>query len=106
MKIVQRAALRDIAAPHGERPTGTRGNQNEPQAFKSGVYNLAAKFPGEVLDPTWINNVQRIMPKGEVVPVPNGCPVIVGAPMALADDEDRVSFLVRARQAVEDWRKR
>ena len=87
-------------------PEGTRGNQEEPQAFKSGLYNLALKFPGVVLIPTWINNVQRVMPKGEVVPVPILCSVTFGAPVALADGEDRASFLVRARQAVVDLRER
>ena len=87
-------------------PEGTRGNQEEPQAFKSGLYNLAVKFPGVVLIPTWINNVQRVMPKGEVVPVPILCSVTFGAPVALADGEDRASFLVRARQAVVDLRER
>ena len=87
-------------------PEGTRGNQEEPQAFKSGLYNLACKFPGVVLIPTWINNVQRVMPKGEVVPVPILCSVTFGAPVALADGEDRAHFLVRARQAVLDLRER
>ena len=87
-------------------PEGTRGNQEEPQAFKSGLYNLALKFPSVKLIPTWINNVQRVMPKGEVVPVPILCSVTFGAPVALADGEDRASFLVRARQAVVNLRER
>lgn len=81
-------------------PEGTRGNQEEPQAFKSGLYNLAQKFPHVVLVPAWINNVQRVMPKGEVVPVPILCSVTFGAPLVLEADEERGSFLARARQAV------
>ena len=81
-------------------PEGTRGNQEEPQSFKSGLYNLALKFPQVVLVPAWINNVQRVMPKGEVVPVPILCSVTFGAPIALAENEDRRTFLTRARQAV------
>ena len=81
-------------------PEGTRGNQDEPQSFKSGLYNLAQKFPHVVLVPAWINNVQRVMPKGEVVPVPILCSVTFGAPIALGGDEDRTHFLTRARQAV------
>ncbi|OYY99588.1 MAG: 1-acyl-sn-glycerol-3-phosphate acyltransferase [Polaromonas sp. 28-63-22] len=86
-------------------PEGTRGNQEEPQSFKSGLYNLALKFPQVVLVPAWINNVQRVMPKGEVVPVPILCSVTFGAPVALAPDEDRSAFLTRARQAVLDLRE-
>ncbi|MFZ4289368.1 lysophospholipid acyltransferase family protein [Variovorax sp. HJSM1_2] len=81
-------------------PEGTRGHAAEPQAFKSGLYHLARQFPEVVLIPTWINNVQRVMPKGEVIPVPVLCSVTFGAPIALAADEDRHAFLARARDAV------
>jgi 1-acyl-sn-glycerol-3-phosphate acyltransferase len=81
-------------------PEGTRGHTGEPQAFKAGLYNLARQFPGVVLVPAWIHNVQRLMPKGEVVPVPMLCAVTFGAPMALGADEDRATFLSRARDAV------
>ncbi len=86
-------------------PEGTRGNQEEPQAFKSGLYNLAQKFPQVVLVPAWINNVQRVMPKGEVVPVPILCSVTFGAPISLGVGEERGAFLTRARQAVMDLRE-
>ncbi len=85
-------------------PEGTRGNADDPQAFKAGLYNLARQFPNVVLVPAWINNVQRLMPKGEVVPVPILCSVTFGAPVALQPDEDRSAFLTRARQAVVDLR--
>lgn len=81
-------------------PEGTRGNASEPQAFKAGLYNLAQKFPEVVLVPAWINNVQRVMPKGEVVPVPVLCSVTFGAPIRLESGEERRTFLDRARQAV------
>ena len=97
------------ALEHGDSvilfPEGTRGNQEEPQSFKSGLYNLAKKFPDVVLVPAWINNVQRVMPKGEVVPVPILCSVTFGAPLVLAADEERSHFLTRARQAVLDLRE-
>ncbi len=81
-------------------PEGTRGHAEEPQEFKAGLYNLAQRFPHVVLVPAWINNVQRVMPKGEVVPVPVLCSVTFGAPVALQEGETRRDFLVRARQAV------
>lgn len=83
-------------------PEGTRGHFEEPQAFKAGLYNLATKFPNVVLVPAWINNVQHVLPKGEVVPVPVPvlCSVTFGAPIRVEDGEDRRDFLVRARQAV------
>ena len=81
-------------------PEGTRGHAEEPQAFKAGLFNLALRFPQVVLVPTWINNVQRVMPKGEVVPVPVLCSVSFGAPLQLAPGEERRTFLERARTAV------
>ena len=81
-------------------PEGTRGHGDEPQPFKSGLFKLAQMFPQVVLVPAWINNVQRVMPKGEVVPVPILCSVTFGAPVQLEAGEERRPFLDRARRAV------
>jgi 1-acyl-sn-glycerol-3-phosphate acyltransferase len=81
-------------------PEGTRSNKGEPQAFKSGLYHLAEQFPGVQLIPAWIDNVQRVMPKGEVVPVPILCTVTFGTPLQLHSGEDKRDFLARARDAV------
>ena len=81
-------------------PEGTRGNAEEPQPVKAGLFNLALRFPQVVLVPTWINNVQRVMPKGEVVPVPVLCSVTFGAPVRVEQGEVRRVFLDRARAAV------
>jgi 1-acyl-sn-glycerol-3-phosphate acyltransferase len=92
------------ALEHGDSiiifPEGTRGNAEEPQPFKAGLYNLAQKFPEVVLVPAWIDNIQRVMPKGEVVPVPILCSVTFGAPIQLQPQEERRAFLDRARHAV------
>jgi 1-acyl-sn-glycerol-3-phosphate acyltransferase len=81
-------------------PEGTRSNLGEPQPFKSGLYHLAEQFPQVQLVPAWIDNVQRVMPKGEVVPVPILCTVTFGAPLSLLPGEDKRAFLARAREAV------
>jgi len=81
-------------------PEGTRSNKGEPQPFKGGLYSLAKQFPNVQLVPTWIDNVQRVMPKGEVVPVPILCTVTFGEPLQLKPDEDRREFLDRARAAL------
>ena len=52
------------------------------------------------LIPCWIDNVQRVMPKGEVVPVPILCTVTFGAPCNLGVEEPKADFLARARAAV------
>ena len=81
-------------------PEGTRSNLGEPQAFKSGLFHLAESFPGVQLIPTWIDNVQRVMPKGQFVPVPILCTVTFGMPLCLLPGEDKRNFLERARAAV------
>ena len=81
-------------------PEGTRSNKGEPMPFKSGLFHLAAQFPQVQLVPAWIDNVQRVMPKGEVVPVPILCTVTFGAPLHLGPEEDKRDFLERARDAV------
>lgn len=87
-------------------PEGTRGHTGDPQAFKAGLYNLAQRFPQVVLVPAWINNIQRLLPKGEVIPVPVLCSVTFGAPIHLEQGEDRKVFLERAREAVIALRER
>ena len=81
-------------------PEGTRSNKGLPQPFKSGLFHLAEQFRQVQLIPAWIDNVQRVMPKGEVVPVPILCTVTFGAPLQLQAGEDKRAFLDRARQAV------
>jgi 1-acyl-sn-glycerol-3-phosphate acyltransferase len=92
------------ALRHGDSlvifPEGTRSNKGDPQPFKSGLYHLAEQFPQVSLIPVWIDNVQRVMPKGEVVPVPILCTATFGAPVTLGPGEDKREFLDRARHAV------
>jgi 1-acyl-sn-glycerol-3-phosphate acyltransferase len=92
------------ALRHGDSlvifPEGTRGNKIDPATFKAGLYHLAEAFPEVPLIPAWIDNVQRVMPKGEVVPVPILCSVTFGKPLSLFPGEDKRSFLERARHAV------
>ena len=87
-------------------PEGTRGHAAEPAAFKAGLFHLAEAFPQVQLIPAWIDNVQRVMPKGEVVPVPLLCTVSFGAPLVLEAGEDKRAFLDRARAAVLALRRR
>ncbi len=92
------------ALRHGDSlvifPEGTRSNKGEPQAFKSGLFHLAEQFPEVQLVPVWIDNVQRVMPKGEVVPVPILCTATFGVPLKIGAAEGKREFLERARAAV------
>src|SRR5690606_10535802 len=82
-------------------PEGTRNTGEEPLLpFRSGLYYLAQAFPEVELVPVWIHNISRVMPKGEILPIPLLCSVTFGAPIALAPDEKKRAFLDRAREAL------
>jgi len=68
--------------------------------FRSGLYNLGAARPGVELVPTWIRNLGRVMPKGEVIPVPLNCTVSFGAALHVGEGEGREAFLARASAAL------
>jgi 1-acyl-sn-glycerol-3-phosphate acyltransferase len=87
-------------------PEGTRNMTEEPLLpFKSGIYNLAKARPEIELVPTWIDNLSRVLPKGEFLPLPILCSVTFGAPLAMGEGEDRLGFLARARNALLNLRK-
>ncbi|HRD47503.1 lysophospholipid acyltransferase family protein [Brevundimonas sp. UBA2416] len=63
-------------------PEGTRGDASDEMArLKSGVARLAEAFPEAPVTPVWIQGAGRVLPKGEVIPVPMNCAVLVGAPL-------------------------
>lgn len=82
-------------------PEGTRNTGEEALLpFKGGLYHLARARPDVELVPIWIENLNRVMPKGEVVPIPLLCTVTVGAPIFLAAGEDKEAFLDRSRNSL------
>jgi 1-acyl-sn-glycerol-3-phosphate acyltransferase len=82
-------------------PEGTRNLTDVPLLpFKSGLYRLALMRPGVELVPVWIANLNRAMPKGELIPVPILCTVSFGMPVRLREGEAKTDFLERARAAL------
>jgi len=82
-------------------PEGGRNSSDQPLLpFKSGLYHLAKARPEVDIVPVWIANLNRVMPKGEIIPVPLICTLTFGAPLHLAPDEDKETFLARAAQAL------
>ena len=82
-------------------PEGTRNTTDERLLpFKSGLFHLAGARPQVELVPVWIENLNRVMPKGEFVPIPLLCTVTFGAPLRLQAGEDKAAFLERARAAL------
>jgi 1-acyl-sn-glycerol-3-phosphate acyltransferase len=86
-------------------PEGGRHSGADPVEFKSGLFHLARKRPDVELVPVLLDNMNRILPKGEILPLPLICSVTFGAPLRLEADESREAFLSRARQAVIDLRE-
>ena len=82
-------------------PEGTRGDGNGVAEFKSGLYHRASARPALELMPVGIENLNRVLPKGEAVPVPVISRLTFGEPLELAAGEEKDSFLARARGAVE-----
>jgi 1-acyl-sn-glycerol-3-phosphate acyltransferase len=83
-------------------PEGTRNPGEAMLPFKSGLYHLARQRPAVELVPVWLENLARVMPKGQVIPVPLLCSVSFGAPIRLEAAEGKDAFLVRARQRILD----
>ena len=84
-----------IVFPEGGRTLGPEIGE-----FKSGLYYLSKKRPDLELIPVHIDNMNRILPRGEVLPVPLLTCVSFGPPMWLERGESKVNFLRRARDAV------
>ena len=82
-------------------PEGTRNTTDAPLLpFKAGLFHLARARPDVDLVPVWIDNLNRVLPKGEVVPIPLICSVTFGAPLHLEEGEDKARFLARAKAAL------
>ncbi|WP_405030256.1 lysophospholipid acyltransferase family protein [Mycoplana sp. BE70] len=82
-------------------PEGTRNQTDDPLLpFKSGLFHLASTHPEIDLVPVWISNLNRVMPKGEFVPIPLICTVTFGQPMRVRPNEAKDAFLARARAAL------
>lgn len=85
-------------------PEGTRGPGETMAPFKSGLYHLCRVRPKLELVPVYLDNMNRILPKGEVLPVPMLSRVVFGRPLSLQPGEPKRAFLDRARAAIEALR--
>lgn len=81
-------------------PEGTRNLGDELLPFKSGLYHLARHSPDAQLIPVWISNLNRVMPKGRVLPLPLLCTTTFGEPLQLVEGESKAQFLDRSREAL------
>ena len=101
-----RASIQRMAEEMGDRqslivfPEGTRSLDGEVGVFKSGLYHLSRARPDAELIPVHLENLNRILPKGEVLPVPMLSRVVFGPRVETSAGEDKHAFLTKARAAV------
>lgn len=83
-------------------PEGTRAVDEDTgmAPFRAGLYNLARHFPQVQLVPVHLENLNRILPKGEFILLPLLSAVRFGTPIQPFEDETKDAFLERARAAV------
>ena len=82
-------------------PEGTRNTTDETLLpFKSGLFHLSRSRPSVELVPVWIENLNRVMPKGEIVPIPLVCTVSFGTPFKYQPGANKVEFLQQASDAL------
>lgn len=99
--VAQMVAALDEGASLILFPEGKRNMGQDPlEPFKSGLYHLARARPQVDLVPTWVANLNAVMPKGEIIPLPLMCTVTFGAPIHLAEGEGKEAFLARAAAAL------
>lgn len=103
---VHRSPVQEMIKAIGDRdslivfPEGGRSTGDEVGEFKSGLYYLGKKRPDLELVPVYIDNLNRVLPRGEVLPVPLLSSITIGPPMWLEAGEPKTAFLERAREAV------
>lgn len=84
-------------------PEGNRNMcEDDLLPFKAGLYNMGLARPDVDLVPTWVANLNTIMPKGEIIPLPLICTVTFGAPVHVQEGESKDAFLARAARALSD----
>jgi protein-tyrosine phosphatase/membrane-associated phospholipid phosphatase len=81
-------------------PEGTRGSGGDVQPFKSGLYHLCRLRPDVELVPVYLEDLHRILPKGESIPLPLAGSVTFGRPLRLQPGEEKHAFLARAHAAL------
>jgi len=81
-------------------PEGGRMTNGEVGPFRGGLYHLAKEGLEVEFVPVFIENLNRVMPKGEFLPVPLLCSVTFGAALQIQAEESKAEFLERARSAL------
>ena len=79
-------------------PEGRRNTEEKMIEFKSGLFHLARKRPDLELVPVYMDNLNRVLPRGEFLPVPLLSCITIGSPIWLEKDEKKM-----VRWQDEEW---
>lgn len=97
MEVAIDAGASLIIFPEGRRQDDEDGGL---LPFKPGIWHLAKRRPEVELVPVHLANLNRILPRGELIYIPLIAAATFGTPLRLGSDEDKTVFLERCRAAV------
>jgi 1-acyl-sn-glycerol-3-phosphate acyltransferase len=82
-------------------PEGTRGMDPLPGSFRSGLYHLSLVCPEVPMIPVYLENLNRMLPKGTFFPIPLISRITIGEPLTFkAVHGEKQAFLEAARQEI------
>jgi 1-acyl-sn-glycerol-3-phosphate acyltransferase len=82
-------------------PEGTRQQGTDPGRFKSGLFHLSQACPNVPMIPVYLENLNRMLPKGTFIPIPLISRISFGEPLPFsAARGHRSEFLDFARNAL------
>lgn len=76
-------------------PEGTRGEPGKLAPLKSGLWHLIQRFPEVPIIPVWLTGTERVMAKGNRIPLPLFIDVSIGG--AMYADPDKRTFMDNLR---------
>lgn len=71
-------------------PEGARSLTGEIGRFRPGIAHLAKEIPGLKVVPAYLANMGRSLPKGEYLPLPFFCEIIIGPPLVLEGEKSEI----------------
>ncbi|MDX2197466.1 MAG: lysophospholipid acyltransferase family protein [Phycisphaerae bacterium] len=81
-------------------PEGTRSLEGEVGEFQGGLFHIARQRPHTPMVPVYLENLNRILPKGDLLPLPLIGSALFGPAIFWAEGEPKPTFLERARAAL------